>query len=194
LTHPDASEGEAVRVTGLRLNQVRRTRAWKEHEEALVARYLKGNPTASASDVGRAFGFSQSKVVGMRAWREHQARRQATRPPRRAREQPLTAAVLACRSDPSSVDPADAAGDRDTLFRVLLEDADVDTRARLNRLSAARRKALLEHVVGVTHGEAGTRDADALRQLLVTVAQQWLEEHEQEGWRRGRGGPERRGP
>jgi hypothetical protein len=189
--HPGGSDDEAVRATGLGLSKIRRTRAWKEHQEALLARYLEGNPTAGTCDVALALGFSPPKVVGMRAWQEHRARREAARPPRRVAERPLTAAALACRPDPSSADPADRVGDRDTLFRVIVEGADPDTRARLNRLPAARQEALVAHVVGVMDGAAGGRGAGETRQLLVTVAQSWLDDQEQEGRRRGRAG---RGP
>ncbi len=191
---PGASLDEAVSATGLGPGQVRRTGAWKEHEEAQLARYLGANPTAGAADAQRALGFSRPKVVGMRAWAEHQARRQAARPPRRPRERPLTEAALACRPDASSADPADGAGGRDQVFRAIVEVADADTRARLHALPAARHGELVEHVLGQTDGAEVLGDAAATRQILVTLAQAWLEDQEQQERRERRAERGRRRP
>jgi len=43
---PRPPPDEGVLATGLNLSKLRRTRAWKEHQEALLARHTPGNPTA----------------------------------------------------------------------------------------------------------------------------------------------------
>ena len=71
------------------------------------------------------------------------------------------------------------------LFRVILEGADADAQARLHGLPTARQAALIEHVLGQMDGATEARDGAATRQVLVSIAQSWLEEDEQQWRRRG---------
>ena len=128
--NPTASMDQVKRATELTEWKIRKTAAWKGHEERLFDDYLTPRPEATAGEVAAAFGCSTSKVVGTHTWREHQSRRRAAGPERQAKEQPLTRATLACRPDDTANDPAKLAEARDQLFRQVLETADPDTQAR----------------------------------------------------------------
>jgi hypothetical protein len=66
----------------------------------------------------------------------------------------------------------------------VLEAADPDTRAQLNRLRDAARRELHEHLMGaIGLGEAESLSAAKGKDILVEAAKSWLEEREQEARR-----------
>jgi hypothetical protein len=179
--NPGAWIQDVMQITKLTERKIQRTQAWKDHEEERLDDYLKNHPKADTGDVEKAFHFSPAKTVGMRAWKDHQARKQAAKPQRRVKERPLTDTMVACRADPSSADPARTISDRDHIFRVVLENADPETRACLNRLSSADRAALMDYLVTSMDGETSeNQDGAATLSILSEVAQSWLVEHEQQ--------------
>jgi hypothetical protein len=179
--HPNADVQAVMRDTGLTERKVQRTRAWKEHDEGRLERYLGDHPRAGTADVARAFGFSPAKAVRMRAWQAHQARRQAERARRPVRERPLAPATLACRADDGAADPAARISTREQLFRVLVERAEPEARARLHRLTSAQRESLLDHLLRSTDGAApaGAGGEERLA-IALAVVDSWLDEHEHE--------------
>ena len=185
--NPAPSMDQIKAETGLTERRIWKTAAWKAHEERLLDDYLKQNPRATASDAAAAFDCSPTKIVGTDAWRDHQHRRGATGARRRAKEQPLTRATLACRPDDAADHPAKQTEARDQLFRQVLEAADPDTRASLNSLRGAAQQSLLEHLLGVFGpGEAEALSSAGALEILAEAAKSWLEEREQERRRQSR--------
>jgi hypothetical protein len=177
-----AASMEQVRsATGLGEQQVRRTPAWKDHEGPILNNYLKDHPEAHTGDVAQALGFSPAKTRGMRSWKDHQARRATAKPPPRIKERSLTQPMLTCRADGNSAAPGARAEQCDEVLRTIWELADPDTKARLKQLTSAHQAALVEHVVRqMDDGASECRDEQRSRTILLSVAESWLEEHEQE--------------
>jgi hypothetical protein len=187
--NPAASLKEVMSETGLTEGKIRRTSAWKDHEEGLLNDYLKDCPQATTADVAAALGFSAAKTAGMRAWKDHRARREAARPRHQVKERPLARATLECRPDKGTVDPTETAERRELIFRAVLEDADRDTKARLNGLTDGEREALGEHVLmQMDDGAWEGRGQAETRAIVAEVVRSWLEDHEQERRRQGRRG------
>jgi hypothetical protein len=177
---PSASLEGVMERTGLTKQQIRRTRAWKEREEAALEEYLSDHPGATAGEAAAALHCSSAKIVGMRAWPAHQAQKEAAKPPRRVKEQPLTRRTLERRPDDGAADPAARMTAREEIFRVLIEEADPETKARLNGLTIPDREALLNYLVTLDDQDLQGRDAEARAAILVQAAQSWLESREQD--------------
>jgi hypothetical protein len=179
---PNALIGEVARATGLTKLKIQRTQAWKKHEERRLDTFLRAQPQAGTGDVKQVLGLSPGKTAGMRAWKEHRARKEAAKPPRPVKERPLSDNILCCRPDEAVADPAAKAEDRDQILQVIREEADPDTRGRINRLRPAEQEALLDHIVGTTAGGEGLDTNDSARKLalLLEITKSWLDDHEQE--------------
>jgi hypothetical protein len=176
-----ASIEQARNATGLSRQAIRRTQAWKDHDEELLDTFLKKHPDAHISDVTSALGYCKGKICGMRSWREHEARREAAKPPPRVKERPLTQQVLGCRSDAGSAAPDARAEQRDEILRTIRQTADPDTRARLRRLTGADQEVLVGHLLSHMDDAATERpDVQRSRAIMLAVAATWLEEREQE--------------
>jgi hypothetical protein len=178
-----ASLQDVTKVTGLSVGKVRRTSAWKDHEERVLDAYLQQHREASTGDVKGAFGLSRSKVVTTNAWKKHRARREAARSRRRveSRERPLTEAMLSCRADEAAVDPGARISHREQIYQTILEYVTANARARLHSLKSAEREQLLDYLLTHVDGEGVEgREAAAPIELLVEVVYSWLDEHEQE--------------
>jgi hypothetical protein len=179
--HPNPQFDEAKQITGLTEQRIRRTQAWKDHEENLLDEYLRSHPDAETPDVEREFGFSPSKTVGMAAWSAHMERKEASKPPRKIKERPLRDATAKCRPDENAVDPHKPVEVRDELFRAILEKAVPDTRGHLNRLSQVERDGLLDHLLSTVEFDAfDGLDRDRILTTALEVTESWLENHEQE--------------
>jgi hypothetical protein len=180
-THPNPQMDEAMQITSLTEQKIRRTQAWKDHEESLLDDYLRSHPDAETPDVEREFGFSPSKTVGMAAWRAHMERNEASKPPRKIKERPLTDATAKCRPDEHAVDPRKPAEVRDELFRAILEKAVPDTRGHMNKLSQAERDGLLDHLLRTVGFDASDGlDRERILTTALEVTESWLDNHEQE--------------
>jgi hypothetical protein len=179
--HPKPQLDEAKQVTALSEQRIRRTQAWKDHEENLLDEYLRSHSDAETPDVERAFGFSPAKTVGMVAWIAHRERRGASKPPRKIKERPLTVATAKCRPDKNTVDPRKPVEVRDELFRAILESAEPDTRGRMNRLSQVEKEALLDHILRTSElDEFIALGRERALAIALEITQSWLEDREQE--------------
>jgi hypothetical protein len=178
--NPDALFEKAVSETGLSERQIQRTQAWKDHEDRLLDRFLQSNPHCNTTDVQREFGFSPSKTIRMPAWKRHCARREVERSQRPIKTRPLSCSILHCRPDQKSLPQEPNEDARDRIWRWILENADQDTRAGLNRLTEADREALVEHLLA-NADSSGPEQADQENalSLALAVCQSWLEDHEQ---------------
>jgi hypothetical protein len=178
-----------MQITGLTEQRIRRTNAWKDHEDQALVAYLSKHPDAETPDIEQEFGFSPPKTVGMKAWRDHKKRKDDAKPPPKIKERPLSDAALTTRPDERAVDPSKPVETRDTLFRAILENADGDTRGQLNRLSTAQRDALLDNVVKTCDiNETGGETYARKLEILLEVTRSWLEDQEQERRRSGQRG------
>jgi hypothetical protein len=175
--------------TGLTEHKIRRTHAWKEHEESRLDAFLRDHPRAGIGDVQEALGFSAGKIAGMQAWSEHQARKEAAKPPRPVKQVSLSKTMLDCCPNAAAADPGARVADRDELLHTIMEDADPETRALIKRLTQAEREALVDYLLAsVDLGDAlDTAQSAATRALLVEITRQWLDEHEQEARHSRRG-------
>jgi hypothetical protein len=180
-------------ATGLTEHKIRRTQAWKTHEESRLDTFLRDHPRAGIGDVQKALAFSAGKIAGMQAWSEHQARKEAGKPPRRVKQVGLSKKMLDCCPNAAAADPGARVAARDELLHTIMEDADPETRALIKRLTQAEREALVDYLLAsVDPGDAlNTAQSTATRTLLVEITRQWLDEHEQEA-RRSRRGASRR--
>jgi hypothetical protein len=180
-THPNPRIAEAQQITDLTEQKIRRTEAWKDHEEESLNAYLVDHAAATASDVEREFGFSPPKTVGMKAWTAHMERTRASKLPRKVRERPLKDATVRARQDERALDPSERVGQRDSIFRELVESADPDTRAALNRLSSPEQDALVEHILSNIESDFQEwQERENARALILEIVRSWLEDHEQE--------------
>jgi hypothetical protein len=183
-------------ATRLTEHKIRRTQAWKAHEESRLDAFLRDHPLAGIGDVQKALGFSAGKTSGMQAWSEHQARKEAAKPPRRVKQVSLSKKMLDCCPNAAAADPGARVANRDELLHTIMEDADPETRALLERLTQVDREALMDHLLASVDPGNGldTAQSVATRALLVEIASQWLDEHEQEARRSRRGASGRRYP
>jgi hypothetical protein len=180
-THPNPPVGEAMESTGLKEQQIRRTQAWKDHEERLLDDYLRTHPSATTTDVQRDLGFSPSKTVEMNAWGAHKERKNAAKPAPQIKERPLTDTTEKLRPDERAVDPGQQIEQRDRIFRELVERAAPRVRGQLNRLAEGDRDRLIDYLLCECDSEQlGTQDPDRRLTIVLTVAESWLDEHAQE--------------
>jgi hypothetical protein len=180
-TSPNPGMAEARRITALTERKIRRTQAWKDYEEEALNAYLLKHPAASGKDVECAFGFSPAKTAGMKAWTAHMERTRASKPPRKVKERPLKDATVRARPDVRAVDPSKPVDQRDSIFQAVVEFADSDTRAALNRLSSPERDALVEHILNNSESDSQEwQGRENARALILEIAKSWLEDHEQE--------------
>jgi hypothetical protein len=192
--NPDARMPEVKSVTALSESKIRRTQAWKDHEENQLDAYLQSHPDAGTPEVQQAFGFSCAKTVSMAAWKRRQERRAAANSPREPKTRPLNRATLACRAAEGSQDPAERLSQREEIVRTILEYAAPDLRARLNGLTDTDREALADHVVASLDGTTfAGRDSASNVQIVLEVVASWLDGHEQEKRHARRTPPRRAG-
>jgi hypothetical protein len=188
-THQEPRIDEAVQVTGLKEQLIRRTQAWKAHEEKALQDYLLKHPEAKTPDVRNRFGFSPSKTVTMQAWKAHMERKNAAKPVRRIKERPLPDATLKARPDDRLADQCERVDSRDSILRAVLEAADHDMRGQLNRLSNADQGSLLDYLLAHCDIlEGGAQGVEQKLVILIEVTRSWLEEREQERRRMSRSG------
>jgi hypothetical protein len=178
-THADATLEELMASLGLTPGKIRRTQAWKEHEQKSLEDFLQANPTATAAEAGKALGISDEKVVGMPPWKRHRARVIAATPPSSIKERPLTEATLKLRPDDRAVDPIEQVDNRDQIFRLIIEGLQPSERGKLNRLSPSSREGLIEHVLGCIGSAPLEEPACDHREIVLEVARSWLDEEEQ---------------
>jgi hypothetical protein len=181
--HQNARMPDVVRETSLTESKVRRTDAWKNHENRLLDVYLQAHPDAETPDIKEEFGFSAPKIVGMAAWRQHMDRRLQRKPPPKLKERPLSATTAASCPDKTAHDPTEVVDQRDHLFQCILENADFETRAALNRLPSTARNELVEHVLGRMDGSPVAEDGSERERviaIMIEVSESWLADREQD--------------
>ena len=181
-----ASVQDVAARTGLTVWGVRRTGAWKDRDEAVLAVYLRNHPNATIRNAAAAMDCAGATINGKRAWQAHQAKKEAAKPPRRVKERPLSRKILECRADDGVTDPTAAPEAQDEIFRELFEGADPNTRGRLNRLSSIDREALLDELVKSGCADLHGRNPEERRDILVEAALSWLESQEQDRRRQTR--------
>ena len=188
-TQRDPPITDVAGATRLTEHKIRRTQAWKAHEDSRLDAFLCDHPRAGIADVQKALGFSAGKTAGMQAWSDHQARKEAAKPPRRVKQVSLSKKMLDCCPNAAAADPGARVADRDELLHTILEDADPETRALIKRLTQAEREALVDHLLAnVDLGDGlDTAQSAAIRALLLEIARQWLDDDEQEARRSSRG-------
>ena len=177
---PSALVKGVMERTGLTKQRVRRTPAWQDHEETVLAGYLRNHPDATTAEAAAAMHCSPAKIVGRRAWAPHHAQKAAAKPPPRVKERPLSPGILECRADGGATDPTAAVEAWDEIFRVLLEGADPDARGRLYDLRGVDREALHNHLLKLDDADLRRRNPEERRDILVEAALSWLESQEQE--------------
>ena len=70
---------------------------------------------------------------------------------------------------------------RDSLFRALVENAECNTKAELNRLNETDRGMLLDHVIAQCDTpELDVTDQSRAVKMALLVAQSWFEQREQD--------------
>jgi hypothetical protein len=179
-THPSPRIDEVIQATGLSEQRIRQTQAWKDHEESALQKYLLDHPDAGTRDVQRNFCFSPAKTAGMNAWKAHMARKKAAKPPRKIKEKQLTDGMVRNRPNDDSADPSEVVDRREQIFRVVLENADPETKAELQRLPETDRASLVEHILRVMDcNDLSARDSTQALQIMMEVAKSWLDEKEQ---------------
>jgi len=140
--------------------------------------FLQQHPDADGGDVLRKFGFSPAKTNGMAAWATHMEHKEASEPPPKIRERQLTKSIAKWHENARAEAPEKRVDDRDPLFRKIIETATAETRAKLNRLKAPERNALLDYVLEEINPKSDSNHQNVL-EIMVALAESWLEKHEQ---------------
>jgi hypothetical protein len=178
--NPSATIDEAAAATDLTETAIRRTNAWKRHEDKGLGAYLEGNPDATAADAATATGFSAAKIVSMDAWKAHQAKKEARKPEPEIKERQVKEAAWRVISAPGG-DPSQGMEAREHLFLHLIDWAEPKERALLHRLKQAERDKLIRHILeNCDYGEIEKMEPDKKQQVVNVVAQSWLDSHEEE--------------
>jgi hypothetical protein len=179
--HPNAQIADVKSATMLSERIIRRTQAWKKHEDQRLDAYLQDHRDAGTPQVKEALGFCPSKTVMMMAWERHQQRRAVAQSSGEVKTRSLDRSTLECRPDEGVPGPEERISQRDELMRKILEHAPANVRGRLNGLTAQVREAFLDSVVESLDGQVDAGEEEARKvEILLAVTESWLEEHEQE--------------
>jgi hypothetical protein len=179
--HPTALIAEVRTGTELSEQRICRTKAWKNHQEALLKDYLERSPGATVADAAAFLCCSPAKIVTMSAWKSYQARKEATVPQCRVKDRRLTRLMLEGRADDKTADPTGQAEAQDELFQQLMQAVKPETRLQLKKLHAEEKLALIKHLLEeVDLGQVDGLDPKDRFDVLVQLSESWLEKWEQE--------------
>jgi hypothetical protein len=168
----------AMQATGLTRLRLQRTEAWKAHENAMLTEWLRTRPGATDRDVMQVFGFRKTKANGMAAFQEHLKRKAQTHV-REAVQHPD--GELENHMDAAVASPLEQMENRETIVQYIIEYAPAKMRGAIHRLSSSERDALASHVANTCTPSLGNeRSLEVIRESMLAVADEWLEQHEQD--------------
>jgi hypothetical protein len=166
-----------VQATGLTRLRLQRTTAWQAHENTILREWLRTRPAATDRDVMNAFGFGKTKANEMGAFKEHLQRKKQDRV-REASQIPE--GKLEHRPDTTVVSPLDQMVNRETIVQHIIEYAPEKMRGEIHRLSSRDRDLLASHVADTCTRSLGNEtNPEVIRESILSVAGEWLEQHEQ---------------